>query len=109
MRVHRAFLEEADLRFSVRLLGDAPRGLSPMIKNLRNVSYPRSCFAQPQKEFEILHAIEGGIEARPGGELTPDAKEVADIHDATKIFGGPIWLEERLNQCTGRVFQFVFV
>ena len=82
---------------------------APVIKYLRDVTDPGRRFTQPQHEFEILDAIEGGIEPRPGGQFTPDAKQMTDVHGAPEIFRRPIGLEERFDQRPRRIIQLVFV
>src|SRR6476469_4413892 len=101
MGVNRFLLQKRDARLCFRAFRDAARGFSPVVKNLWNVTDPRRLFAQAEHEFEVLDAVERGIEPRLQGELATDAQKMADIHRAAEIFRRPLRLEERLHEPPG--------
>src|SRR6266513_1499205 len=90
MGIDRALLQQTEVRFGVCLFRNAARCLTPMIQNLRNVTYARIALAQAKHELEVLHAIEGRIESCFDGKVAPHAKQMTYIHGAAKIFGRPI-------------------
>src|SRR5947207_2699166 len=94
MVVDRAFLKETEMRFGICLFRNAACGLAPVIQNLGNVTDARIAFTQAQHELEVLHAIEGRIESCLDGKVAPHTKQMTYIHDAAKILGRPIGLEE---------------
>src|SRR5437762_8630233 len=94
MGIDRALLQQTEVRFGVGLFRNAARCLTPMIQNPRNVTYPRIAFAQAKHELEVLHSVEGGIEAYFNGKVALHTKQMTYIHGAAKIFRRPIRLEE---------------
>src|ERR1051326_359218 len=98
MGVDRLFLQNADARFRIGLLGDAARSLAPMVKNFRDMPDPGSALTQAQHELKILDPIVGGIETSLLRQFAFHAKEVTHIHGAPKIFRRPIGLKEWLDE-----------
>ena len=100
-------LQRRDVVFSVERRGDAAGHGAPVVQDASNVRDSWVPFAIAEEEFEILNAVEMGIEsAKRERFLAPHAQQVPDIHDAAEEFGGPVWFAERL---TARAFPGGFI